>query len=433
MATERLSADDNRILQLERGPVAGHTLKVIVCDRAEPGQEILGPLRERIAERIGSVPRCRQIVKASRIGRPSWVEYAEFGPADQVLPLESAAPLDDQALNRAASALMAERLPRDRPLWRVDVAERLEGGGFALILRTHHAMADGVTTMRMARELFFDQAEAPQRAAAPSSPRPAPRRTARLRATAREIAGMPGTWRRELARGGGASPFGAEVGRRRELAFVAAPLARLKSLGKSVAPHVTLNDVVLTASAGGIARWLEQHGVAHEALRAKVPVSLHNHDHDAHALGNHDSFMFVDLPIAESDPVERLLAINAETLDRKNHHDAEKLDAILRGLHETGAWGRAAERRAMDPRVFTVNISNVPGPRDEITILGGPMRRLMTAAEIAEMHALRISVVSACGQLFFGLCADPDVVPGLAQLAAGIEAEIAELERAAGG
>jgi hypothetical protein len=140
--------------------------------------------------------------------------------------------------------------------------------------------------------------------------------------------------------------------------------------------------------------------------------------------------MFVDLPVGEADPVRRLLAINAATADRKNHHDAEALDAMLRGLHETGGWGRVVERRTMDPRVFTVNISNVPGPRDEVSILGGRMRRLLTVAEIAEMHALRISVVSACGQMFFGLCADPEVVPDLDQMAAGVEAEIAELGRA---
>jgi hypothetical protein len=141
--------------------------------------------------------------------------------------------------------------------------------------------------------------------------------------------------------------------------------------------------------------------------------------------------MFVDLPVAEPDPVKRLLAVNAETSDRKNHHDAETLDAMLRGLHEAGGWGQVVEQRTMDPRVFTVNISNVPGPRDEVSVFGGRLRRLWTAAEIAEMHALRISVVSGCGQMFFGLCVDPEVVPGVDQLAAGIEAEIDELGRAA--
>ncbi|MDX6616197.1 MAG: hypothetical protein QOD60_1288 [Solirubrobacterales bacterium] len=431
MPIERLSADDNRILDLERGAIAGHTLKVIVCDRASgAGPPIVERLRHRISERIERVPRCRQMIKPSRVGRPSWTECPGFDPADQVRRVDEPRPLDAEALRLTASRLMAERLPRDRPLWKVDVVEQLAGGGFALIVRTHHAMADGVTTMRMARELFFDQADAP----APSMPAPdvpGPSAATRLVSTAREIAGMPGTWRRELSRSGSSSPFAAQVGAKRDLAFVAAPLGRLKSMGKAVGPHVTLNDVVLAVSAGGIRRWLELRGDATEGLRAKVPVSLHNHDHDAHALGNHDSFMFVDLPVGESDPVRRLLAINAETADRKNHHDAEALDAMLRGLHETGGWGRAVERRSMDPRVFTVNISNVPGPRDEVTIFGGRMRRLLTVAEIAEMHALRISVVSACGQMFFGLCADPEVVPGLDQMASGIEAEIAELGRAA--
>jgi diacylglycerol O-acyltransferase len=104
---------------------------------------------------------------------------------------------------------------------------------------------------------------------------------------------------------------------------------------------------------------------------------------------------------------------------------------MLRGLHETGAWDRAIERRAMDPRVFTVNISNVPGPRDEVSVFGGRLSKLLTIAEIGELHALRIAVVSASGRMFFGLCADPEIVPGLPAMAAGIESDIEALDRAA--
>jgi WS/DGAT/MGAT family acyltransferase len=429
MTSQRLSTDDSRILELERGPIAGHTLKVMVCDAPEEPGSITEGLRTRIAERIESVPRCRQRIETGRLG-PAWADCPDFDPADQIEAIDAAAALDEEALRHAAASLMSQKLPRDRPLWRVDVAERLSDGGFALILRTHHAMADGITALRMARQLFWDQSKAPTPAtvaAATSSPR----LVTRALAGAREAAALPGAWRRELAPSGAESPFAGEVGSARELAFAEASLQRLHDIGKRVDPAVTLNDVVLTVCAGGMRRWLAAHGDPTAGLRAKVPVSLHNHDHSAHDLGNHDSFMCVDLPASEPDPVARLRAVHAETAERKNHHDPEALDAMLRALHETGAWDRAVERREMDPRVFTVNISNVPGPRDEISVFGGRMCKLMTIAEIGELHALRISVISASGRMFFGLCADPEIVPGLPAMAAGIESDIEALNAAA--
>lgn len=433
MATERLSADDNRILGLERGPIAGHTLKLMVCEAPlDASAPLLEELRERVAERIARVPRCREALKPNRVGRPSWAEYPAFDLAEHVRPVAAVEPVDAEALRRIASRLMTERLPRDRPLWCVDLVEGLEGGGFALVLRTHHAMADGVTTLRMAEDLLWDERDTADGPTAPQTAAPPPARPGRLAASARAIADLPAILRRELRRDGSPSPFATSVGDRREIAFVSAPLEQLKQTAKAVAPGVTLNDVVLASSAGGIRRWLDHVGASAHGLRAKVPVSLHNHDHDAHALGNRDSFMFVDLPVGEPDPIRRLLAINAETSNRKNHHDAETLDAMLKRLHELGRLDRVVERRAMDPRVFTVNVSNVPGPRRPVSILGGRMRELLFVAEIAEMHALRISVVSAAGQMFFGLCVDPDAVPDLDLLAAGIEAEIGELSAGAG-
>jgi hypothetical protein len=86
----------------------------------------------------------------------------------------------------------------------------------------------------------------------------------------------------------------------------------------------------------------------------------------------------------------------------------------------------------MSPRVFTLSVSNIPGPREPRSLLGRPLLELRSLAEIAHHHALRVSVVSACGQLSFGLCADPEAVDGLEEIARGIEAELRELADAAG-
>jgi diacylglycerol O-acyltransferase / wax synthase len=161
-------------------------------------------------------------------------------------------------------------------------------------------------------------------------------------------------------------------------------------------------------------------------LRVKVPVSLHQPGEPDSA--NRDSFMVVDLPLQQGDPLARLVAVARETRKAKQRHDAETLDAFFRDLsHLSRSLRRHAEHWAMSPRVFTLNVSNVPGPRGPQSVLGAPLLELHTLAEIAHGHALRVAIVSASGRISFGLCADPDAIDGLDLIADGIEREIEAL------
>jgi diacylglycerol O-acyltransferase / wax synthase len=159
-----------------------------------------------------------------------------------------------------------------------------------------------------------------------------------------------------------------------------------------------------------------------------VPVSLHRPGEAQEALGNADSFFFVDLPVTEPDPERRLLEIARECWARKRAGDAQQLDAFLGEIaaHSPSA-GRAAVHWSMSPRVFTLNVSNVPGPRQSIRVCGRPLRAVYSLAEVADWHALRIAVFSAGGTLTFGLCGDAEHVTGLDTLAHEIEAEFAAL------
>ena len=86
-----------------------------------------------------------------------------------------------------------------------------------------------------------------------------------------------------------------------------------------------------------------------------------------------------------------------------------------------------AEGLLANPREFTLNVSNVPGPRSEISVLGRRVRNLYSFAEVAERHPVRIAAVSLCSTMQFGVLTDPDIVPGGDTLAAGIELSIADL------
>ena len=431
-----LSREDLSILALENETVAGHTCKVILLDGAvDPG-----PLRTSIAARLPRAPMLS--MRLGEIdGAPWWVPVPEVDMAAHVAAAPTAGAEDEAGFRALVAGLFAQHLDRSRPLWRIDVIPRRPGGGSALIWRIHHALADGMTAMRMAGAVLWDEdpvtgpRTARTRARAPRTARPVPHhRLATLLAAAREV---PQPWLR--------SPFDGNIDARREVAFTTAGLEDLHRVA-AAADGATVNDAVLTVVAGGLRRWLEAHHGHLGAVRVKVPVSLHTTPQpapppgqpdpppgppasggDPGQPGNRDSFFCLDLPLGPADPLERLTAIRRATQARKQGHDAQHLDALMRELAHTPRLSRFAEHVLAHPRSFALNVSNVPGPRRPIRVLGIPVRALYSLAEIGEHHALRVAVVSLAGTLNVGLVADPTLLADVGGLAAGMQAEAAGL------
>jgi diacylglycerol O-acyltransferase / wax synthase len=424
MTRELLSAEDARILALESGTVRGHTCKVIVIAGERSADQVLAQLEKR----LGGLPQLTWRLDPAG-GPPAWTDDPSFSLERHVI---ERGPLDDPGLRRLVCSAMETPLDRDHPLWAMEVASPLGTGRTAIVWRIHHAVADGMTAMRMARELLLDAtaAEAPAAEAPAGRPgaargpsvRPPPAPESALGSAAR----LPQTLRRELGRRATPSPLDRPAGPRRAVAFVDAPLEKLRRIGHGAPERATVNDVVLSAVSAGLRAWLQELGAPAEGMRAKVPVSLHQPGERDTA--NRDSFMVVDLPLEQDDPLARLAAVARETRERKRRHDAETLHAFFRDLsHLSHSLERQAEHWAMSPRVFTLNVSNVPGPNGPQSVLGAPLLELHSLAEIAHRHALRVAIVSAAGRISFGLCADPDALDRLDLVADGIGREIQAL------
>jgi WS/DGAT/MGAT family acyltransferase len=241
---------------------------------------------------------------------------------------------------------------------------------------------------------------------------------------------MPGAILRELGHRAADTALDRRIGSARELAFSAFPLAELKAIGASQPGHVTVNDVFLAGVAGGLRRWLEHAGERLPRLRAQIPVSLHHRDEGEAELGNRDSFLNVELPVGEADPLARLEAINIQTSERKRLGDAEELYDLFHALSRFKHLDRVAQHLAGSPREFSLSISNVPGPGGALSVLGRPVENLFSVAEPADRHALRASAISCSGSVGIGLCTDPDAVAGIGELAAAIDGSLAELHDA---
>lgn len=438
MPPEDLSADDAAILMLESAAITGHTLKLIELEPA-PTRLDLEALRATVNARLPPGSRGRRRVDRSAPGGPRWIEDERFDVAAHVRRRDATAGIDRPGLWRVAGDIMSERLDHGRPLWAIDVVGPLTDGREALVVRIHHAMADGISCVRfLASSVWTSVADAAEHATGAPTPAPgASPREAELQHRRTALRWLPGAWWRELGgavrrdlRGGApASPLDRHVGPRRELAFSAAPLAGLKRIAGSRSGHPTVNDVLLAVVAGALREWLGPAGRL-PVLRAQIPVSLHYREEGERDLGNRDSFLNVDLPLDEPDPLVRLDLIRDETEKRKRLGDAEVLYDFFHALSRFKHLGRRLERAAAGPHGFSVAISNVPGPREAIEVLGRRVERLASVAEPAERHALRISAISCAGTFVIGLCTDPDVLPGAGRLAVALDRSLAELTAA---
>lgn len=401
-----LGDEDRAILELEGPTIVGHTAKVIRIDGPRPP---LAQLRARIV-----VGLAREPALSCRIGgppgAPAWEADPGFEIADHVVD-SGRAGLDETELKAFVVGLFTERLDRARPLWRIDIAG-LADGGWVLVWRLHHALADGTTTMRFARELLWDAApEPPTRPSSPGRAGDDSRRRAHL---ARFVA-------RELTPTVRDSPFDGETGTRRSLALSTLPLGALHDAAKRIC-GASINDALLTLVAGGARHWLVQQGRHLGSLRIRVPVSLH---HDDDQVANRDSFFLVPVSTAEADPVARLRQVQRLETARKADRDADRLRWLSDALSSLSP--RLAAHLDNDPRAFAVCVSNVRGPSEPVRVLGAPVRSMHSIVEVGRRHGLRIGALSFSGTLCVGFCADPQIVPDVDRMAAGFEAEAERL------
>lgn len=458
---ERLTADDERILSLEHGSVAGHWCKVVMVDGALGAARV----RQAVGARLALAPRLRQRLEMlpRGFGRPVWAADPDFVLGRHVRAADVSAPLDDGALQRYCAAAMQERLDRTRPLWRLDVVP-LTGERTALVWCVHHCMADGFTAMRIGGSCIWteasgdaDSARSAGRTAPParsSAPSPFTPRTALLAAAAldrcaagvrelrtlgRDLAAtrhwsqgvmhlraITASARRELAPSPVVSYFDAPLGRRRAVAWTSVPLRALHDAAKRAGGGATLNDAVVALIASGVATWAaQQDRRAVPAVRIRIPVSLHGTNP---AAGNRDSFIDVDVPLHGSGVIERLRAVNRETAAAKSAHDADNVDRVLHAMAAL-PWGSHLVALADSPHEFGLCISNVVGPRAGAAVDGVPVSALHAIVEVAQHHDLRASVISCGDRLSLCLCADADRIDPAAVMQ-GVESAWAELRDA---
>jgi len=452
---ERLSASDMSSLLAERGAIHVHVGGTMIMEGSPPSLE---EFLAHVESRLGLVPRFRQRITEApmiQLSNPSWADDSRFDLRWHVRHRALPSPGGIEQLRELVGEIMSEPLDLTRPLWQLYLIEGLEGERHAYLAKTHHALVDGVSAIDVGTIMLDPNPEGtempiPDEPWEPDQSSPAmlfvrdatdrvrtpiraARRTARTalkmpRETAgrvmRTAEGFAG-----LAAGGPDPPpstFNVEIGRDRRVAWVSAQLQALKD-ARSV-EGATVNDVILAVAAGALRRFLAARGEEPpDYLVALVPVSIRRPEEELE-LGNRITTIFVRLPLDTTDPRERLAAVHAETARLKESEQARAASLII----EATGWVPPTINRVLAdamsrPLTWNLVVSNVPGPQQPFYLLGRRMLEVYPFVPLSpQRHALAMGVVSYDGGVFFGLVGDREVLADIDELAAALEAALAE-------
>jgi diacylglycerol O-acyltransferase / wax synthase len=447
MAADRLTSLDASFLDVETASAHMH---VGWAASFAPPPSAPAPsfeqLHDHIVRRLTRAPRYRQRIANVPLGvnRPVWVDDEEFD-IDRHL---RRAPNGDLA--ELADTVLSTPLARDRPLWELWIADRLEGGGLGLVGKAHHCMVDGIAAVELAGLLLDPEPESPPDDPERWTPSPTPGAARRLvdgvvdrigdqlrlvTAPAR-IAGSPRRAAAFARRAGQAlvssltptAPAGVlndRLSPYRRLATLRRTLDELKLVKRAFG--TTVNDVVLAVSAGALAGYLDERGQEPRRLKTMVPVNVRDNG-GATRLGNRISFLFMELPCDEPDPARRLLEIHAATRERKERGEPEGSDAVLDLVsYAPSAFQRALSRVVASPRTSNLVVSNIPGPQQPLYMLGCELVDAYPVVPLADRHTLSIGFTTVAGRACFGLYADRDALPDADVLAAHVDVAVEEL------
>jgi diacylglycerol O-acyltransferase len=460
---DRLTAVDASFLAQERPSAHMHIGAVMIFEGPPPAFD---DVADHVRGRLHLVPRYRQklAVPPLETGRPLWIDDPSFNLEYHLRHTALPAPGAEDNLRALAARIHSQQLDRTKPLWELWLVQGLEGGRFALISKTHHALVDGVAGVDLATVLLDLEPVPPAlpHEGEPWVPQPEPSAAAlalrgaqglvrlpfslagrALGAATRPTASLQAA--REAVEGLGEvawaglnpapdTPLNVPIGPHRRLCLVRSELADFKLVKDAFGG--TVNDVVLSVVAGGLRRWLQSRGVRTEGLelRALVPVSIRGANQRGE-MGNRLAAMRGPLPVYVEDPVARLHVVRQAMDGLKESKQAIGAE-VLSGVQNLAPPTILAQasRINFSTRLFNLIVTNIPGPQFPLYLLGRELQDLFPVAFLPRDHALAVAIMSYNGGMDFGLLGDYDAMPDLdafGELLVEVRDELVAMARAA--
>jgi len=461
---EPLSAQDRAFLLFEDRNTHMHLGGVAVFQ----GGPLLGRggavdvdrIRAHVASRLHLAPRYRQRLGwVPLIGRPVWVDETHFNLEYHVRHAAVPRPGGDAELRAFVARVMSQQLDRGKPLWEIWVIEGLRGRRFALVVKTHHALADGIAAFDLFAALLRDTADAAVERIEPWVPRPVPTGLRLMRDGVLDQVRNPLTTAHDVWQGlrdapdlGGRvrdgvrsmlelagqgvrppmpTPLNAPIGPHRRFDWLTTSLEDVAMIRRTLGG--TVNDVVLATVTGAMRRFLRAQDVdvLRGEFRVMVPVSVRRPDEQGR-ITNRVSGWLAMLPIGVSDVSARYARVVAATAQLKREH-RERGPEMLVQAAEYAVPGvlTLGAHVAMALQPHNLVVTNVPGPACPLYLLGARMVSGHPLVPLFLNQGVGLAIFSYDGRLCWGLNADWDLVPDVDELVRALRASFQELVRCA--
>lgn len=460
---EKLSAQDASFLVFE-GPathmhIGGTTIFDVGPLRTPEGGVDIERIRRYVATRLHALPRYRQQLHYVPVtNTPVWVDAPHLNIDYHVRHTCLPRPGDDTQLKALAARVMSQKLDRSKPLWELWIVEGLSDDRFAMILKTHHSVVDGVSGVDLVGTLLRPDADASIPNTSPWQPRRIPsapelvqaewRRTTRAYA---EVGGLvrsalaaPDSMREKLQRSfaaglatlnaglriPAATPLNRDVGPYRRFDWTSMDLDAVKAIKNALGGAI--NDVVLAVVAGAMRRFLGHRQADTDEIdyRVVVPVSVRGDHADEHS-GNRVSAWMLSLPIGLEDPGLRFASICETTAALKQSRQADGIEFFTRIAEYAAPIMTLGVRLAARLEPYNMIVTNVPGPQVPLYLLGSRLLAGYPQVPLFDRQGLAVALLSYSGQLHWGFNADWDLVPDLHVFTSAIKESFAELHQLA--
>ena len=375
-----------------------------------------------------------------------------------------------------------EPIERDRPLWRAYVLEGNEFG--AVMIRYHHAIADGTALARVLIEMTSDSpddrldhppvpedrlhpADMPGAVEEAPAERAARRKRDKALMMATQAATVPIAAGVKATSGAGrllemldldrpgsmvakiadqtlgvaealdklvvsqppdVAVFGRTGVHKRADWAPAHDLATVKRAAKT--RGATVNDLMLAAIAGGLRRYLESRGEPVKDVMTMIPVNLRAADEPLpRFLGNRFALVALMLPVEASTPVERLEVAHERMVAIKAGPEVLLTFGLQTALGKVGTVtsrvSKVTQEYFADKAIGIT--TNVPGPQHPRYFAGQELVGLLGWVPMASNQSIGVCIFSYNNQIRVGFKTDTNVVPDISNLVAAYSAEMAEL------
>ncbi|MHA3096940.1 WS/DGAT/MGAT family O-acyltransferase [Acinetobacter brisouii] len=342
-------------------------------------------------------------------------------------------------------------IDRAKPLWTCTIIEGIEGNRFAMYFKIHHAMVDGVASMRLMEKSFAKDPNIhsivppwciEKRRSQPEIKNPVRRLSSKLNHLKQQMNIVPGVYH-ELTQAlhdrrhdpDYVSSFQAPVcilnqriSASRRFAAQSFNLQRFRHIAKAL--QITLNDVILAVCSGALREYLiSLNSLPAKPLIAMVPTSIRS-DNDSDT-SNRITMILANLATHISDLIERAKIISRSVSNAKTRFKRMTQDQILGYSAFVYAAAGLNIISGLMPKhqAFNLVISNVPGPREPLYWNGAKLEALYPASVVFDGQALNITLTSYLDKLEVGIVACRNTLPKVQSLLMLLEQEIQNYER----